>query len=186
MSSKNILAALSDTNNGITLGLTLAGQLTPLIKGLFRGIRLIGAGTDTATYEVVIHVDAAELDTIAALSLEDLAAVNAELAKLGKAPVIPIDSGSSVSTSALPAAQVPDPAVSAAPAQAGAATPGASSDAASGSAPAPAGAVTEVPAGGNSAAPLEFRGTHWSPPADPAAADVPATDASSAPEVKAS
>lgn len=165
MSSGNVLGALSDTNTAITLGLEIAGQLIPLGKGLLRSIKAIGTGSETQSYVLLITADAAELDAIAALSLEDLAAVNAELTKLGKAPVIPIDSGSSatppiVESPAAPAAQVPDPA---------------------------AGAVTEVPAGVDSAAPLEFRGTHWSPPADPAAADVPATDApSSAPEVKAS
>lgn len=164
MSTKNVLAALGDTNTLITLGLEVAGEIVPLGKALVRGIRSIGGSTDTTTYELLLVADSTELDAISTLALADLAAINGELAKLGKAPVIPIDSGSSeppkppiliapggTDPRAGSTSQVPDPAVSAAPAQASAPTQVASSDAVSGSEPAPASAVIEMPAGGNSA-----------------------------------
>lgn len=163
MSTKNVLAALGDTNTLITLGLEVAEEIVPLGKALVRGIRSIGGTTDTTTYELLLVADSAELDAIATLALADLAAINGELAKLGKPPVIPIDStGASeppkppiiiapggTDPRAGPTPQVPVPAVSAAPAQASAPTQVASSDADSGSAPAPAAA--EDATGGTSA-----------------------------------
>lgn len=102
MSSSNILSALTDTNAGITLALEIGGQLVPLAKGLVSEIKKIGIGTDTEEYQLLITADASELDAIAKLSLDDLAAINAELTKLGVAPVVPIASGSSSDASPAP------------------------------------------------------------------------------------
>ena len=149
MSSKNVLAALGESDQYITLAVTLAGELVPVGKALLRDIRTIGAGTETVSYQLLLEADSKELDAIAALSLADLAAINGELAKLGKPPIVPI---AAPPPTPITQAKVPSPAGSAAAAQATAATSAAHSGAAdSGSAPAPAGAVTEVPAGGNSA-----------------------------------
>lgn len=142
MSNTNVLAALGQTDQYVTLGLELAGEIVPLGKALVREIKTIATGSETTTYQLLLEADSKELDAIAALSLADLAAINGELAKLGKPPVIPISSGDSTPPTPITQAKVPSPAGSQSPA---APTEGA----ASGSAPAPAGAVTGVPAGGN-------------------------------------
>lgn len=154
MSTKNVLAALGDTNTLITLGLEVAGEIVPLGKALVRGIRSIGGSTDTTTYELLLVADSAELDAIATLALADLAAINGELAKLGKPPVVPIDSGASAwpTPPIIIAPGGTDPRAGSAPqvpVPAGAPTQVASSDAPSGSAPAPGAA--EDATGGTSA-----------------------------------
>ena len=95
MSSKNVLAALGESDQYITLGLELAGEIVPLGKALVREIKTIATGTETTTYQLLLEADSKELDAIAALSLADLAAINGELAKLGKPPIVPISSGDS-------------------------------------------------------------------------------------------
>jgi hypothetical protein len=102
MSTVNILSALSDSNQIITLGLEVAGQLVPLVKGAITEIKKISTGAKTETYQVVITADAAELDAITKLAADDLTALNAELARLGVPPVPPYDTSTSA---ALPAAK---------------------------------------------------------------------------------
>lgn len=87
MSTKNILAALSESEQVITIGIELAGKIVPLAKGLVREIRQIGTGTETVAYQMLLQVDGAELDTVHKLATDDLTAINAELAKLGKPPL---------------------------------------------------------------------------------------------------
>lgn len=87
MSTKNILATLAASNQYITLGIELAGEIVPLAKGLVQEIKQIGTGTDTVTYQVLVQTDGAELDAIHQLAEDDLAAINAELAKLGQPPI---------------------------------------------------------------------------------------------------
>jgi hypothetical protein len=102
MSTVNILSALSDSNQIITLGLEVAGQLVPLVKGAITEIKKSSTGAKTETYQVVITADAAELDAITKLAADDLTALNAELARLGVPPVPPYDTSTSA---ALPAAK---------------------------------------------------------------------------------
>jgi hypothetical protein len=102
MSTVNILSALSNSNQIITLGLEVAGQLVPLVKGAITEIKKISSGAKTETYQVVITADAAELDAITKLAADDLTALNAELARLGVPPVPPYDTSTSA---ALPAAK---------------------------------------------------------------------------------
>ena len=106
MSTVNILSALSDSNQIITLGLEVAGQLVPLVKGAITEIKKISSGAKTETYQVVITADAAELDAITKLAADDLTALNAELARLGVPPVPPYDDTST--SAALPAAKSPN------------------------------------------------------------------------------
>jgi hypothetical protein len=87
MSTKNVLAALSDSNTAITLGIELAGQLIPLGKGLIKEIRSIATGAETVSYEVLLVADGKELDAVHQLATDDLAAINAELAKMGQPPL---------------------------------------------------------------------------------------------------
>lgn len=86
-SLKDTLTALQDANGYVALGITVAGQLVPLGKWLVSEFKAIGAGGVTISYPVLVQQDIAELDTIRQIALDDLAAINAELAKLGKPPL---------------------------------------------------------------------------------------------------
>jgi hypothetical protein len=101
MSIVNILSALSATPSAVTIGLEVAGQLVPLVKGAVTEIKKISSGAKTETYQVVITADAAELDAITKLAADDLTALNAELARLGVPPIPPYDDTST--SVALPA-----------------------------------------------------------------------------------
>ena len=86
---KNVLAALSESGQYITLGIELAGEIVPLAKGLVKEIRSIGTGKDTVGYQVLVETDTAELDAVHQLAEDDLEAINAELKKMGKPPIAP-------------------------------------------------------------------------------------------------
>lgn len=89
MSTKNVLAALSESNAVVTLGLELAGEIIPLGKALVSDIRKISIGGKTYTYEQLIAADTAELDVVHGLVGDDLATANAELAKMGLPALLP-------------------------------------------------------------------------------------------------
>jgi len=82
-----ILAGLGQTNMIVSLGLQVAGIVVPLAKGLVSQIKLISQGQTTVTYQVVVTTDENSLQQIDAISDADLAAINAELARLGKPPL---------------------------------------------------------------------------------------------------
>lgn len=83
----NVLKVLADSNGEIALGIEAAGVVIPLAKGLVQEIKQIATGSESVTYTVLIQMDGAELDAIDKLAEDDLAAINAELVKLGKPPV---------------------------------------------------------------------------------------------------
>jgi hypothetical protein len=88
MSTPNkVLAALADANGYISLGLQVGAIVIPLVKGLVKKIESIGAGQETVSYQVLLQVDASELDAIEALAVDDLTAINAELVARGIAPL---------------------------------------------------------------------------------------------------
>ena len=87
--TKGVLAALGESNQIITLALELGGTLVPLAKGLVREIKQIATGTETVTYTVLIQTDGAELDAAHKLAEDDLAAINAELARMKLPPIPP-------------------------------------------------------------------------------------------------
>lgn len=90
MSTPNkILSTLADANEYVSIGLEVAGVVVPLVKGAITEIKKLGAGTDSETYQVLLQVDAAELDSVDKLAEDDLTAINAELAKRG-VPTVPI------------------------------------------------------------------------------------------------
>lgn len=90
MSTPNkVLTALAGANEYVALGLQVGEVVVPLIKGAIKEIRSIGEKTETVTYEVVIQVDAAELDAVDALAIGDLEAINLEL-KVRGVPEVPI------------------------------------------------------------------------------------------------
>lgn len=105
----NILQNLADANGGyVTLAIELAGALIPIGKAAVKKIQQVAAGTESETYDVLVQMDGAELAKIAQLSESELAAVNAELAKLGVPPV-----------PALPDPTAPPPAAAADPTKGG-------------------------------------------------------------------
>ena len=78
-----LLQTLAGTNGYIALGIQVAGVLIPLGKALIQTIEGIGQGSATITFTDLVAADDAELAAIVQNSETDLAAVNAELAKLG-------------------------------------------------------------------------------------------------------
>lgn len=88
MSTPNkVLTAIADANGYISLGLQVGAIVVPLVKGLVKEIRTIGAPQETVTYEVLVQVDGAELDAIDKLAIDDLTAINAELKARGVAEI---------------------------------------------------------------------------------------------------
>jgi len=86
-STKNILGALSDAGTVLSIGLPVAGEIIPLATGLVKEIKSIATGSETVDYQILLQTDGAELDAIHQLAEDDLAAINAELAKLGQPPI---------------------------------------------------------------------------------------------------
>jgi hypothetical protein len=97
-----VLSILSETNGYVTLGIEAAGVIIPLVKGLVGEIRKIGGGTETEQYQILITADLAELDDVAKLAIDDLAAINDELTRLGK-PTVALPSEGSDGPAADPA-----------------------------------------------------------------------------------
>lgn len=87
MAALGVIGALAGVEKGITLAIEVGGQLVPLVKGAIAGIKQIGAGTDTVSYEILISTDQSELNKVIAVSTDDLNAINAELARMGKPPL---------------------------------------------------------------------------------------------------
>ncbi len=85
--AKAVLTTLENTNGYVALAIEVAGELVPLGKALVTGIKEIAQGGQTVAYQVLLQMDAAELDAIDKLAIDDLTAINAELAKLGLPPV---------------------------------------------------------------------------------------------------
>lgn len=79
-----ILSGLWQTNMIVSLGLQIAGVVIPLAKGLVSSIKQISQGETTVTYQVVVTTDENNLQQVDAISDADLAAINAELTRLGK------------------------------------------------------------------------------------------------------
>lgn len=84
---KDVLTALQDANGYVTLSVMIAGQLVPIGKWLVNEFKVIGAGGATISYPVLVQQDTAELALIESMATDDLAAVNAELAKMNLAPL---------------------------------------------------------------------------------------------------
>lgn len=86
--ASTVLSILAASNEYVTLGIQVAGVLIPLGKALVGKIKEIGTGSVTITFTDLIAADTAELDAIQKLSEDELAAVNAELTRIGL-PVLP-------------------------------------------------------------------------------------------------
>lgn len=83
-----VLTALADANGYVSLALQLGEVLVPIGKALVSKIKSIGQGNETITFQLLISEDEAELASVDQMSTDDLAAINAELTRLGK-PALP-------------------------------------------------------------------------------------------------
>jgi|SRR5690348_5180989 len=83
----DVLGSLSKAGAIVTLGVEVAGELVPLIKGAVKKIEQVSTGQDTVSYTVLVQTDETALAGVEALSEADLTAINGELARLGKAPI---------------------------------------------------------------------------------------------------
>ena len=101
-----ILTGLTETNSIVSLGITVAGVVIPLVKGLVADIKKINTPQGTVAYQIVIAADATEIDGDKTMEVADIAAVNAYLASIG-APLVPVPAPD---PSAPPAAAEPTPA----------------------------------------------------------------------------
>lgn len=78
-----LLTALQNANGYVALAVQIAGVLVPIGRSLIKKIEDIGAGSVTITFTDLVTADSAELDAINKLATDDLAAINAELARMG-------------------------------------------------------------------------------------------------------
>jgi hypothetical protein len=83
-----LLDLLSSTNAAVSIGLVVGETVVPLIVGLVKEIKSQIAGEgDKVEYTVVVQAEHAVLDKIIADGTADLAAINAELERLGLPPL---------------------------------------------------------------------------------------------------
>ena len=82
------LNALGQANGYVALAIQVGGVLVPLGKALVSKIKDLGSGSVTITFTDLVTADMTELDAIAKLSTDELAAVNAELTRMGL-PALP-------------------------------------------------------------------------------------------------
>jgi hypothetical protein len=85
--ARAVLTALEGANGYVSLGIEVAGELIPLGKALVKEVTQIAQGGATVTYVVLLQMDAADLDAIDKLEIDDLTAINTELVRLGLPPV---------------------------------------------------------------------------------------------------
>ncbi|HXU18956.1 MAG TPA: hypothetical protein VN788_00075 [Verrucomicrobiae bacterium] len=83
----SVLGNLSKANTIVTLGVEVAGEIVPLIKGTVKKIEQLSTGENTVTYSVLVQTDVQALADVESLSEADLEAINGELARLGKPPL---------------------------------------------------------------------------------------------------
>ena len=81
-----LLNVLTSLNGGVQLGVTIGNVVVPLIAGVIKSIKT-GESGQTVEYTVVIQTEQAVLDSIIAAGASDLAAINAELVRMGLAPL---------------------------------------------------------------------------------------------------
>ena len=84
----NVLTILSGAGGYVTLGIQVAGVVIPLVKALISKIEGIGGPAVVITFSDVLAADEALIQSIIDSSNADLAAVNAELARIGL-PTLP-------------------------------------------------------------------------------------------------
>jgi hypothetical protein len=84
----SFLKSLSDINAEITIAITVAGQIIPVVKGAYQAIRNLFAGTATEVDYAALQIST-QAEILAAIQAAgmDLDVANAELVKLGLPPV---------------------------------------------------------------------------------------------------
>ncbi|MGH7836489.1 MAG: hypothetical protein ACREQC_01545 [Candidatus Binataceae bacterium] len=83
------LSGLAKANSYVALGLEVADVVVPIVKGVISEIKQISTGDGTVAYTVLIQADESELSAVDTLSESELAAINAELTRLG-APTLSV------------------------------------------------------------------------------------------------
>jgi hypothetical protein len=83
----SILTILQESNGYVSLGIQLAGVFVPLAKALIQKIEGIGSGNVTITFTDLVAADQTEIAAIVTTANADLAAVNAELVRMGLPPL---------------------------------------------------------------------------------------------------
>lgn len=86
---KQVLSALQDANGYVALAVTIGEQVVPVGKWLVSEFKALSTGGETVSYPVLVQNDLTELNLVEQMAADDLNAVNAELAKLGKPPLVP-------------------------------------------------------------------------------------------------
>lgn len=84
---KTLLESLANVGGYVGLAVQLGGTLVPLGVALVNKIKGIGTGQATETYQLLVAGDQTELSNVISASQADLAAVNAELVRLGAQPL---------------------------------------------------------------------------------------------------
>jgi hypothetical protein len=82
-----LLDSLSQVGGYVGVAIQLGEVLVPIGKALVTDIKKIGSSTSSVDYQVLVQTDLAELNTVDQLSTDDLTAINAELVRLGAAPI---------------------------------------------------------------------------------------------------
>lgn len=85
--TSKILSSLADANGYVNLAVQVAGVVIPLGKWLIHEVKSIASGNVTITYQAVLAADEAELVEIQGIADADIAAINAELNRMGKPPL---------------------------------------------------------------------------------------------------
>jgi len=86
-SALGFLQALQSSNQWVALGVAALGVIVPGVKALITSIKQDASGTITITFSDLVAADQAELQKVIDASNTDLAAINAELVRLGAAPL---------------------------------------------------------------------------------------------------
>jgi len=81
------LQALQASNGYVALGVSALGIIIPGVKAVISEIKSIGQGSVTITLTDLVIADQAELQKVIETSNADLAAINAELVRLGAPPL---------------------------------------------------------------------------------------------------
>lgn len=87
-SGKQLLDALSEAGGYVGIAVQLGEVLVPIGKALITKIKGMSAGNETIDYQLMVAGDQTELLDVDKLSIDDLAAINAELVRLGKPPLV--------------------------------------------------------------------------------------------------
>lgn len=85
--AENILNGVKAVSGVLSIAIPAAGAVVPLITGIVALIRKRKNSQGDVEYTVVLKLGQDELDKVIQVSTDDLSAINAQLAVLGKPPI---------------------------------------------------------------------------------------------------